>query len=140
MGRELPRSLLALPPPPSSTFSLEEGSFAERMPDVPPRPDPLRSAAPPVVLFAFANSRQDLRYLPEEQRRIRAVLTIAEQSGLCEIVERANATAAEVLDVFQERRAFVRVPGPVPWLARFATRMGALGTLPGTGKRPRNGP
>ncbi len=64
----------------------------------------MRSAAPPVLLFAFANSRLDLLYLPEEQRRVRAAMTVAEQSGLCEIVERANATAAEVLDVFQDAR------------------------------------
>ncbi len=76
---------------------------------MPPRPDPLRSAAPPVVLFAFANSRLDLRFLPEEQRRVRAAMTVAEQSGLCEIVERANATAAEVLDVFQDARYRDRV-------------------------------
>ncbi len=57
----------------------------------------------PVVLFAFANNRLDaaryLRNLPQEQRRVRMAMTAAEQSGLCEIVERANATATEVLDV-----------------------------------------
>jgi WD40 repeat protein len=60
---------------------------------------------PIVVFFAFANDRVDgaryLRNLPEELRRVRAAMAVAEKAGLCEIVERANATAAEVLDVFQ---------------------------------------
>ncbi|HZF11033.1 MAG TPA: CHAT domain-containing protein, partial [Thermoanaerobaculia bacterium] len=45
-----------------------------------------------------------LRKLPEEQRRVREALIAAEQAGLCEIVERANATAAEVFDVFLDAR------------------------------------
>ena len=67
----------------------------------------------PVVLFAFANDREDpslyLRNLPEEQRRVREALTAAERSGLCEIVPRSNATAAEVLDVFLDARYRDRV-------------------------------
>jgi WD40 repeat protein len=73
----------------------------------------MRTAPRPVVLFAFANNRMDpalyLRNLPEEQRRVREAMTAAEQAGLCEIVERANATAAEVLDVFQDARYRDRV-------------------------------
>ncbi len=69
--------------------------------------------APPVVFFAFANDRGDkaryLRNLPEEQRRVREALAVAEQAGLCEVVERANATIAEVLDVFQDARYRDRV-------------------------------
>ncbi|HEX4962185.1 MAG TPA: CHAT domain-containing protein [Thermoanaerobaculia bacterium] len=73
----------------------------------------MRTSPRPVVLFAFANNRMDpalyLRNLPEEQRRVREAMTAAEQSGLCEIVERANATAAEVLDVFLDSRYGDRV-------------------------------
>jgi hypothetical protein len=43
-----------------------------------------------------------LRNLPEEQRRVRAALATAVQAGLCEVVERANATLDEVLSVFQD--------------------------------------
>ncbi len=73
----------------------------------------MRTSPRPVVLFAFANNRMDpalyLRNLPEEQRRVREAMTAAEQSGLCEIVERANATAAEVFDVFLDARYRDRV-------------------------------
>ncbi len=73
----------------------------------------IREGARPVVLFAFANNRVDetryLRNLPEEQRRVHEAMTPAEQSGLCEIVERANATATEVLDVFLDARYRDRV-------------------------------
>ena len=59
----------------------------------------------PVVFLAFANVRdntvQYLRNLPEEQRRIRAALEHARSAGLCELVERSNATTREILDVFQ---------------------------------------
>jgi WD40 repeat protein len=73
----------------------------------------MRTSPRPVVLFAFANDREDpalyLRNLPEEQRRVREALTAAEQSGLCETVVRSNATAAEVLDVFLDARYRDRV-------------------------------
>jgi len=71
------------------------------------------TAPRPVVLFAFANDRVNrtryLRNLPEEQRRVHAAMTVAERSGLCEIVERANATASQVLDVFLDARYRDRV-------------------------------
>ena len=58
------------------------------------------------VFLAFANDRADraryLRNLPEEQRQVRAALEEAVEAGLCEIVERSNATIDEVLDVFQD--------------------------------------
>lgn len=61
---------------------------------------------PIAVFFAFANDRADraryLRNLPEEQRHVREALETAVEAGLCEIVERANATVDEVLDVFQD--------------------------------------
>jgi hypothetical protein len=73
----------------------------------------MRTSPQPIVLFAFANDREDpdlyLRNLPEEQRRVREALTAAERSGLCEIVQRSNATAAEVLDVFLDARYRDRV-------------------------------
>jgi hypothetical protein len=64
----------------------------------------------PVLFFAFANDRGAgsgagyLRNLPEEARRLRKALERAERAGLCEAVVRQNATAADVLDVFQDER------------------------------------
>ncbi|HVF58806.1 MAG TPA: AAA family ATPase [Thermoanaerobaculia bacterium] len=59
-----------------------------------------------VVFFAFANDRDDraryLRNLPEELRRVRDAMAPAVEAELCEVVERANATIDEVLDVFQD--------------------------------------
>ncbi|HEX9941447.1 MAG TPA: CHAT domain-containing protein, partial [Thermoanaerobaculia bacterium] len=70
-----------------------------------------RTARPVVVFFAFANDRAErtryLRNLPEEQRRVRDAMEGAVEAGLCEIVERANATVDEVLDVFQDYRGRV---------------------------------
>src|SRR5262245_37559795 len=67
----------------------------------------------PVVFLTFANARQDeakyLRNLPEEERQVRTVLEAAEVAGLCEVVDRANATLDEVLDVFQDARYRDRV-------------------------------
>jgi hypothetical protein len=55
-----------------------------------------RPAQPVVVFFAFANDRADrtryLRNLPDEQRHVRDAMAAAVEAGLCEIVERANAT------------------------------------------------
>src|SRR5262245_31064270 len=62
----------------------------------------------PVVLLAFANEQrqpeQYLRNLSEEVRRLRTMLENAAQAGLCELVLRPNATLADILDVFQDRR------------------------------------
>ncbi|MGH9361945.1 MAG: CHAT domain-containing protein, partial [Thermoanaerobaculia bacterium] len=61
---------------------------------------------PVVVFFAFANDRVErvryLRNLPAELRRVREAMAGAVEAGLCELVERANATVDEVLDVFQD--------------------------------------
>ena len=61
---------------------------------------------PIAVFFAFANDRAEraryLRNLPEEQRRVREAMEEAADAGLCEVVERSNATIDEVLDVFQD--------------------------------------
>jgi hypothetical protein len=60
----------------------------------------------PVIFLAFANEREDevryLRNLPEEARNIRHALDLASRNGLCEIVERSNATLQDILDVFQD--------------------------------------
>jgi len=59
----------------------------------------------PVIFLAFANDRDDtvgyLRNLPDEARRLRDILTSAEQAGLCEVEMRSNSTAADIFKVFQ---------------------------------------
>ena len=65
------------------------------------------SANEPLVVFlAFAQDRVDdaryLRNLPVEQARIRDALARAVAAGLCEVVERANATVSDIFDVFQD--------------------------------------
>ena len=67
-----------------------------------------RSSTVPVILLAFANDREDrtryLRNLPEETRRLLRALDQAERDGLCSVVTRTNATAADILDLFQDPR------------------------------------
>ena len=62
--------------------------------------------AKPVLLLAFANDREDhvryLRNLPQETRLLRDAIQPAEQSGLCELVVRTNATADDIFKVFQD--------------------------------------
>jgi hypothetical protein len=62
----------------------------------------------PVIFLAFANDRLDqaryLRNLPLEHDQLREALRPAEQLGLCEVVERANASTKHLFDVFQDRR------------------------------------
>ncbi|MEZ4472002.1 MAG: CHAT domain-containing protein [bacterium] len=57
----------------------------------------------PVFFLAFANDRQDdrafLRNLPEEKRRLRALLE--GRKGQVEVVVRDNATLDEIFEVFQ---------------------------------------
>lgn len=59
----------------------------------------------PIIFLAFANDRVDyvryLRNLPLELAEIRKTLQIAQQNGLCEVVERANCTIEDIFDVFQ---------------------------------------
>jgi hypothetical protein len=59
----------------------------------------------PIIFTAFASAWDDrveyLRQLPEEARRIRRTLEHARREGLCELVERSNATLDDILDVFQ---------------------------------------
>jgi WD40 repeat protein len=72
-----------------------------------------RTIQPVAVFFAFANDRAEraryLRNLPEEQRQVRDAMAAAVDAGLCEMVERANATVDEVLDVFQDPKYRDRV-------------------------------
>jgi hypothetical protein len=61
----------------------------------------------PVIFLAFANDRVDragyLRNLATEQREIRKALEKAKQAGLCEVIERSNATSDDILDIFQDK-------------------------------------
>jgi hypothetical protein len=62
----------------------------------------------PVIFLAFANDKQDnaryLRQLPIEAQGIRQALHEAEIKGICEVVERANASIQQILDVFTDSR------------------------------------
>ena len=57
----------------------------------------------PVIFLAFANDRDDtvgyLRNLPDEARRLHAVLEAADR--LCEVEVRSNSTAGDIFKVFQ---------------------------------------
>lgn len=65
----------------------------------------MASSNTPVIFLAFANDREDgvryLRNLPEEARRLRDELEPAVNAGLCEVVERMNATTEDIFRVFQ---------------------------------------
>ncbi|MCU0450872.1 MAG: CHAT domain-containing protein [Bernardetiaceae bacterium] len=60
----------------------------------------------PVIFIGFANDQQEaaryLRNLPKELAGLRKALQKAEQAGLCQVVERANLSAENLVDVFQE--------------------------------------
>lgn len=62
----------------------------------------------PVIFLAFANDKVDnaryLRNLPQELDGIRKALLPAIQANLCELVERANVTIENILDIFQDDR------------------------------------
>jgi WD40 repeat protein len=63
---------------------------------------------PPILLFAFANERQnDRRYLhalSDERRAIEISLDLAVRRGLCETKVLPNATLAEIFAIFQDER------------------------------------
>lgn len=65
-----------------------------------------KSNQKPVIFLAFANDRVRegayLRNLPEELRGIRVALDKAKNAGLCNIVERANATIDDIMNMFQD--------------------------------------
>ncbi len=60
----------------------------------------------PVIFLAFANDKVEtaryLRNLPKELDGIRRTLQKAVQAGLCDLVERANVTIDDILDIFQD--------------------------------------
>ena len=73
----------------------------------------MTTAAKPILFLAFANDRDEqahyLRNLAEEARQVQRALAAAEGRGLCELVTRQNATAGDILDVFQDARCRNRV-------------------------------
>ncbi len=60
----------------------------------------------PVIFLAFANDREDqsryLRELGRELRSIRTALQPARRAGMVDVVERANASLSDIIDVFQD--------------------------------------
>ncbi len=62
----------------------------------------------PIIFIAFANDKEDnaryLRQLPLEAQGIRQALHEAEIKGICEVVERTNASIKQILDVFTDSR------------------------------------
>lgn len=73
----------------------------------------MTTTAKPVIFLATANDRDDraryLRNLAEEARQVRRALAAAETRGHCELLLRQNATAGDILDVFQDVRYRNRV-------------------------------
>jgi hypothetical protein len=69
--------------------------------------------AKPVVFLAFANDRERRarypRNLPEEARRLRAMLEDAQRAGLCELLVRQNLTREELFGFFQSAEVRDRV-------------------------------
>lgn len=59
----------------------------------------------PIIFLAFANDQQDkahyLRGLAKELSAIRSALTPAVRAGVLEVIERANASITDIIDVFQ---------------------------------------
>jgi hypothetical protein len=68
----------------------------------------MTTTAAPFLFLAFANDRADqahyLRNLAEEARQVQKTLAAAEQRGHCQLVLRQNATAGDILDLFQDAR------------------------------------
>jgi hypothetical protein len=62
----------------------------------------------PIIFLAFANDKVDnaryLRNIPAEHNGIRKALQEADKQGLCEVVERSNASIEQIIDVFQDSR------------------------------------
>ncbi|WP_027001157.1 hypothetical protein [Hugenholtzia roseola] len=56
----------------------------------------------PVIFLAFSNPKYDLRSLDEEQNAIRRIVYRAQQAGICEFVERPNASVEDIFEVFQD--------------------------------------
>lgn len=63
-----------------------------------------------VLLFAFANDDgRSLRKLDIEQKEIRQLFKAAEKEGKCKIEVLAGATAADIIQAFQEYRNQIRI-------------------------------
>ena len=69
--------------------------------------------ANPIIFLATANDRESpggyLRNLSVEVRQVRAALEPSVRAGHCELIERPNATLAEIFDVFQDARYRQRI-------------------------------
>ena len=69
--------------------------------------------AKPIIFLATANDRESpggyLRNLSTEVRQVRAALEPSVRAGHCELIERPNATLAEIFDVFQDARYRQRI-------------------------------
>jgi hypothetical protein len=66
----------------------------------------------PVILLAFANEQDGQRYLrdlPEELRRLQAILETAQGKGLCELVVRPNASLEQIFEAFTAYRDRVAI-------------------------------
>jgi formylglycine-generating enzyme required for sulfatase activity len=66
----------------------------------------------PIVVLAFANEQEGLRYLrnlPEELRALQGILKEAERNGLCRLELLPNATLDQVFDVFTRNRDQVTI-------------------------------
>ncbi len=66
----------------------------------------MTTTAKPILLLILVNDRddraRDLRALAAEARQVQRALAAAEQRSHCELVLRQNATAGDILDVFQD--------------------------------------
>ncbi len=83
---------------------------------------------PPLLLFAFANERQEnahyLRALSDECRAIEAALDPAVRAGLCEVKILSNATIDSIFSTFQDTRYRDRIA-----LFHYGGHAGSFGLL-----------
>lgn len=64
----------------------------------------------PVILLAFANDDgRSLRQLDQEQKELRQTFQQVEKEGKCRLQVLAAATAADILQAFQEFRGRIRI-------------------------------
>ena len=64
----------------------------------------------PIVILSHAgdgdDNRDSVRNLPEEARRLRGVLELAERDGLCQLIELPALRAEDLDDTFRDIRAW----------------------------------
>lgn len=71
---------------------------------------PHQTSKTPVILLAFANDDgHTLRHLDEEQRTLKQKLSQAEKEGKCLVQVLPAATAADIIQAFQEYRGRIKV-------------------------------